>query len=353
VSHKQSKAGSKCFTCADSLMQNLSDDLFVRPPKPNFNVGMGDGGIPINPGCITLIGGAPGQGKTAYVMQCIVEALRFHDELRALVCNVEMSRSCLLERQVARISGVPLDTITDRTFRGKFDHEVNVALATIGSVADRLAFAHPPFNMVTVNVAVRKFKPQIVVLDYVQRMRGQLAAGESRVSMENLMGQIRELAGDEVAVVAVSALSRRRTHEGGAYDEDALDISSFRDSSELEYGADSAWLLIPRVSSEACEDPSYGIKTGVMLKCVKNRHGAMRSLPLLFIPAFQSFMAEADAMAYVGKSHTPPAQQTPPAHPSPVTITPPNHDAVQSDVDASAAAEGITVSEEPLEVGNV
>ena len=56
----------------------------------------------ISPGHVTLLGGAPGAGKTALVMSCIVEALRHTPTLRALVANVEMSPAALLDRQLAR-----------------------------------------------------------------------------------------------------------------------------------------------------------------------------------------------------------------------------------------------------------
>ena len=45
----------------------------------------------ISPGHVVLLGGAPGAGKTALVMQCVVEALRHTGTLRALVANVETS----------------------------------------------------------------------------------------------------------------------------------------------------------------------------------------------------------------------------------------------------------------------
>ena len=56
----------------------------------------------ISPGHVTLLGGAPGAGKTALVMACVVEALRHTGTLRALVANVEMSPAALLDRQLAR-----------------------------------------------------------------------------------------------------------------------------------------------------------------------------------------------------------------------------------------------------------
>src|SRR6266545_5882832 len=78
---------------------------------------VGDGGlgrIEVGPGLVTLLGGAPGQGKTALTMQLVCEALERTPTLRALVLNVEMSPAVLLDRQLARLAGIDLTTIRHR-----------------------------------------------------------------------------------------------------------------------------------------------------------------------------------------------------------------------------------------------
>ena len=70
--------------------------------------------IEIGPGLVTLLGGAPGAGKTAFTMQALVDALRLTPELRAVVANVEMGPAVLLDRQLARLSGIDLRTIRYR-----------------------------------------------------------------------------------------------------------------------------------------------------------------------------------------------------------------------------------------------
>jgi len=59
-----------------------------------------------------------------------------------------------------------------------------------------------------------------------------------------------------------------------------LNLASFRESSELEYGADDAFLLVR-------EDPETA---GPMtLKYVKSRHGEPLDIPLRFFGATQRF----------------------------------------------------------------
>ena len=70
--------------------------------------------IATGPGMVTLIGGAPGAGKTAFVMQSVFEAMRLTESLRVVVCNVEMTPEVLFDRQLARLSGVDLSRIRNR-----------------------------------------------------------------------------------------------------------------------------------------------------------------------------------------------------------------------------------------------
>ena len=70
--------------------------------------------LEIGPGSVSLFGGPPGAGKTALVMQLVFEAVRLTTSLKAVVCNVEMAPTALLERQLARLSGVTLADLRHR-----------------------------------------------------------------------------------------------------------------------------------------------------------------------------------------------------------------------------------------------
>jgi replicative DNA helicase len=84
------------------------------------------------------------------------------------------------------------------------------------------------------------------------------------------------------AVVAISALNRQRNRNGATYD--GAGLASFRESSEMEYGADDAYLLLADQNNEAY--------AGAMtLAHVKSRHGEPTDLAILFDGAHQSFTA--------------------------------------------------------------
>ena len=80
------------FQCAaDAFAAWRADVLGGRPPVL-YPAGVGDlARLEIGPGLVTLLGGAPGAGKTALTMQLLIDALRLTPTLRAVVCNVEMA----------------------------------------------------------------------------------------------------------------------------------------------------------------------------------------------------------------------------------------------------------------------
>ncbi len=112
---------------------------------PTFNpIGEGElSRLEIGPGLVTLLGGAPGSGKTASTMQAEVDALRLTPTLRAVVCNIEMPPGVLLDRQLARLSGVDLTTIRYRRLTAEHSERIDAGLTTLAEVCDRLAFVRP------------------------------------------------------------------------------------------------------------------------------------------------------------------------------------------------------------------
>ncbi|HLA85602.1 MAG TPA: hypothetical protein VJL29_12485 [Thermoguttaceae bacterium] len=80
-------------------------------------------------------------------MQCVIDGLRLNASLRVVVCNVEMPPKVLLDRQLARLSGVDLTTIRYRQFRAEHATRIDQAIRTLEPLADRLAFVKPPFNL--------------------------------------------------------------------------------------------------------------------------------------------------------------------------------------------------------------
>jgi replicative DNA helicase len=267
------------FAVAADLFSTWRDDVLAGEPPVRWPLGTGClDQIELGPGQVLLLGGAPGAGKTAFAMQLVLDGLRLTPTLRALVCNVEMTPQTLLDRQLARLSGVDATTIRQRRLGVNEAERIAQALQTLEAIAPRLAFVQPPFDLENVALVADVFGADLLVLDYAQRLGVPGRHGDKRSAVNALMNYIRQFADHGVGLIVVAAVGRVKDKKGrSSYAADGLNLASFRESSEIEYGCDSAYLLIP----------SAGEK--VIARHVKNRHGPLEDLTLTFDRALQRF----------------------------------------------------------------
>ncbi|MFT7632066.1 MAG: replicative DNA helicase, partial [Mariniblastus sp.] len=187
----------------------------------------------------------------AFLMQSVVDALRLSPTLRVVVCNIEMPSETLLDRQLSRLSGVPLDAIRYRTLTESHAERVDAGLSTIETVADRLCFVRPPFDLANVAATADEFMPPgetelLLALDYIQRIAPPGVQGDKRGSIDASMNQLRNFADAGAAVVVVSSVGRQKDSRGrSSYGGENLNLASFKESGELEFGADDAFILAP------------------------------------------------------------------------------------------------------------
>lgn len=268
------------FIPAEEVLLDWRADLLSGKPPTLYPAGEGDlARIEIGPGLVTLIGGPPAAGKTAFVMQLALDALRFTPALKALVANVEMPPAALLDRQLARLSGIELPTVRHRRLTPAHAEPLASGLAAISGVAGRLAFARPPFTLDNVARSADAFGADLLVLDYVQRFAPPGEHAHKKASIDAVMEYVRGFADAGVAVVVVAAVGRQRDEKGrSGYG--GLNLASFRESSELEYGADDAFLLV----RDDVDDPET-----ITLKHAKSRNGEQQDIPLRFLGAVQKF----------------------------------------------------------------
>lgn len=274
------------FITAATAFDDWRDSVLTGKPPTVYRVAESGplARIEIGPGLITLIGGAPGAGKTGFVMQCVLDALRLSPDLRAVVCNIEMPPTVLLDRQLARLSGVGLDVIRYRKFEAIHAERIDAGLATLEELADRLAFVRTPFDLANVAATADEFAPLadsglLLVLDYIQRIQPPGIANDKRGSVDSTMNYIRQFADAGATVVVVSSVGRQKNSKGGStYAGDSLNLASFKESGELEFGADDAFILAP------------GKNAGIVeLKHLKARHTEQKDITLRFNGRLQTF----------------------------------------------------------------
>jgi replicative DNA helicase len=265
------------------LLDRWRDDVLSGTPPTLWPIGTAFERIEIGPGLVTLVGGAPGAGKTALTLQWTLDALALTPGLRALVANVEMTPSTLLDRQLARLSGVDLTTIRHRHLTAGHGDAIAKGIEALDAVADRLAFLSPPFDLGNVATSADAFDAGLIVLDYVQRIRSPGEHDDHRGAVSETMDYLRRFADAGVAIVVVAALARSKDKAGRSSYTDASSLASFRETSELEYGADDAFILA--VDGEIGASPSLP----VVLRHLKSRHGETRDMTLTFDRPHQRF----------------------------------------------------------------
>jgi replicative DNA helicase len=275
------------FLCAAEALAGWRQEILEGKAPVLYPVGTGElADIEIGPGTVTLLGGAPGAGKTAFAMQLILDGLRLTDDLRALVANVEMSPAALLDRQLARLAGINATLIRRRRLAPEHADRIEHALLTLEPLAERLAFLRPPFTLENVAATADDFGAGLLLLDYIQRIRpGDRDHGDKRSdqrgSVNVTMDFIRQFADAGVAVVVVSAVGRTKDRKGrSSYAGDGLNLASFRESSELEFGCDDAFILTPDGDDQGA---------AVTLRHLKSRHGEARDIALIFDRRHQRF----------------------------------------------------------------
>ncbi|OWK41275.1 DnaB-like helicase C-terminal domain-containing protein [Fimbriiglobus ruber] len=268
------------FVPAADLIAEWQADVLSGKPPTLYPGGEGDlGRIEIGPGLVTLLGGPPGVGKSAFVMQLVIDALRLTPTLRALVANVEMAPAALLDRQLARLSGVDLRTIRYRKLGAEHADRIAAGLRALVELGTRLAFARPPWTVENVARAGDASGADLIVMDYIQRFTAPGEQSHKKAAVDAVMEYVRGMADCGVAVLVIAAVGRQRDDKGrSGYG--GLNLASFRESSELEYGADDAFLLV----RDSPDDP-----TGITLKHVKSRHGESLDIPLRFTGHVQRF----------------------------------------------------------------
>jgi replicative DNA helicase len=265
------------------LLDPWRDDVLSGKPPTLYPVGAGElAGVEIGPGLVVLIGGAPGAGKTALTMQLLIDALMITPGLKALVCNVEMSPGALLDRQLARLADTDLTLIRYRRLTAEHSESIQRGTEALESLAERLAFVRPPFDLANVARSADEFGADLLLLDYIQRIGAHGEHADRRGAVDATMGSLRQFADAGVAIIVVAALARSKDTKGRSSYSDGLSLASFRETSELEYGADDAFILAPDNGEGAAD-------SRVILKHLKSRHGEARDIALTFDRKYQRF----------------------------------------------------------------
>jgi replicative DNA helicase len=179
------------------------------------------------------------------------------------------------------LSGIDAHDIRHRRLGEQHAERLQTATATIAEIIDRMAFLSAPFDIRNVAASADTVEADVLVIDYIQRFTIPTDDSEARHRLNRTMDYLRQFASAGVAVIVISAIGRSRDKAGrSSYASEGLSLASYRDSSELEFGADDAMILAPIDP----DDPE-----NLRLSHLKARHGMQVTQDLFFDRRVQSF----------------------------------------------------------------
>ncbi len=236
-------------------------------------------GIEVGAGLITIIGAPPGFGKTALAMQVMFDALELDDTLRAVVANAETSFDGLLRRELTRITRIDSKSIRFGQLTPQDLEQITAAASELIPRLQRVAVLNDPCNVIQL-YKLRDEPPGLLIVDYLQKFAPSDKDG--RQGANEVVAALRALAKLGWAVLCLSATKR---DSKGQHNSKELGLSSYRDSGEIEYNADSAYVMVDN-GPMAAEYIRH-----ITLSHCKNRHGQKVDHQLCFHMPRMSFGA--------------------------------------------------------------
>ena len=237
------------------------------------------------PADVVVVGAYPGVGKTTVLMQV---ARRLSEEGPVLFVSLEMGRSALDNREVARLLGVKIKEIA----RGKYDGRLlDMILADgIGGLAEIGIYLYLPARAAMVDIEAMARRMQMehglvaVFVDYLQLVHAPGKTDYERITaISRLLKETAKAL--DVPIVVASQLHRPEGHDALR----APGLMDLRGSGYIEQDADLVLLLHRQdafITQEQWEkrfpDTPYP-KGQATFMVVKNRQGGERiDIPLVF-----------------------------------------------------------------------
>jgi replicative DNA helicase len=228
---------------------------------------------------LVIVAGKPGDGKTAFVMQWLLETAQNGNP--SAIMSLEMGRRTLRNRLVSGVTGIPMRTLRTKEWPSeKHKQAAKEAGAWLNElplfVDDRSGLA--PDAVYSTIVSWKQRGVTLGVVDYVQNIGGE---NDSRVvQVGDAVKAVKNAAKDaDLPIIAVSSLNRSNT------DNRAPRLSDLRDSGELEFVGDTIIMFHYPDGPDDKDQPTRQVDMHVL----KNKNGPCGIASALFKQAGTTF----------------------------------------------------------------
>lgn len=191
------------------------------------------------PGCVVIVAGRPGMGKTALAMQA-AEACADDDRPGAVaVFSLEMPRKELMLRTISRIGRIPLTNVVSASLNDAEWSGMSLAMSKMAKskmyIDDTPAIGIPQLRA-RCNVIRRKAGGlKLIVIDYLQLMSGDKSAENRTQEIGGVSRGLKRIAKEfNVPVIALSQLSRKLEDRPNKRPH----MADLRESGDIEQDAD-------------------------------------------------------------------------------------------------------------------
>ncbi len=256
---------------AQRLLAGYMKRLNARELPQLYKLGTDLDGMEIGGGLLTLFGAPPSIGKTALASQIMFDVLT-GSRTRVVVANAEMDFDSLVRRELVRRTGISSRDIRFGTLNSYQIERINHAIGELFSQVACLEVLEECNLENLLALLGQDGEPGLLIVDYLQKFLP--VDKDARIGTNLVMSLLRRFAKRGWAVVAISATKR---DSKGKHAPEELGMHSFRESGDIEYQADSCYLL----KDEGPIEKDESVRK-VTLKHDKNRHDARVDIPLRF-----------------------------------------------------------------------
>jgi len=260
---------------------------------------------------LIIIAARPGMGKSAFVLQCLMNAA-VDFKIPVGLFSLEMSSDQLGQRAASIATEIPLTTIRSRPFDGlEWTNYAN----KISKLMNAPVFIDDTAGLTILELRARcrrmvaEHGVQLIVIDYLQLMAGdKQSRGNREQEISNISRALKGIAKElNIPILALSQLSRAVETRGG--DKKPL-LADLRESGSIEQDADIVvFLWRPEYYSIEADSIGEFLPGATEVNFAKHRNGSTDRVFIQFVPKFTKFQHVEWPYIYNPKSEPQPLER--------------------------------------------